>query len=346
MKKILIQLIATICIISGCGTKQSKSGDLAGAGATFPLPFYKMSFKQYEAHNGITVAYGGIGSGGGIRSLKDEIVDFAGSDAFLSDQELTQMKPVIHIPTCLGAVVLAYNLPQISSLNLTGEIVADIFLGNITKWNDERIQSINKGVTLPALAITPVYRSDGSGTTFVFTDYLTKVSSPWKSSLGTGKSVNFRTGIAAKGNPGVSGTIAQTEGSIGYIGSEYAFAQQITIANLQNASGRFVKPSTQSISAAATGEIASDSRTMLTNAQNPEAYPISCFTWIIIFKEQHYANRSRTKAQATIDMLKYMLSGENQLLTNKIHYAPLPKSIRNQALQNLASVTYDGQPIQ
>ena len=257
MKKIFssIMTLAIALAFTACGGNSNDGGrkaqELSGAGATFPLPFYNVVFENFAQVNGDAVAYGGIGSGGGVRNLRDKIVDFAGSDAFLSDKEMAEMNPVIHVPTCMGAVVLAYNLDGVSELKLSGEVIADIFAGNIKMWNDERLAALNPDATLPAEAIIPVFRSDGSGTTFVFTDYLTKVSPMWASNFGAGKSVNFPSGQAAKGNPGVAGVIKQTKNSIGYVGSEYAFAQKIQYAKIQNLRGEFVLPSSATISAAA-----------------------------------------------------------------------------------------------
>ena len=266
MKKILSSMmtLAVVLALTACGGNSNDGGrkaqELSGAGATFPLPFYNVVFENFSQVNGDVVAYGGIGSGGGVRNLRDKIVDFAGSDAFLSDKEMAEMNPVIHIPTCMGAVVVAYNLDGVDELKLSGEVIADIFAGNIKMWNDERLAALNPDVTLPAEAIIPVFRSDGSGTTFVFTDYLTKVSLMWKEKFGAGKSVNFPSGQAAKGNPGVAGVVKQTKNSIGYVGSEYAFAQNIPYAQIQNVRGEFVLPSSASISAAASGVIPADTR--------------------------------------------------------------------------------------
>lgn len=331
--------------ITSCSSGGSGSLDLSGAGATFPLPFYNVIFEEYGAVKGDRVAYGGIGSGGGVRSLRDGIVDFAGSDAYLSEEEMSEMAPVVHVPTCMGAVVLAYNLPNIESLNLSGEIVADIYMGKITKWNDKRIADINSGVALPDADIIPTFRSDGSGTTFVFTDYLTKVSTEWDKNYGVGKSVNFPKGQAAKGNPGVAGVISQTPYSIGYVGSEYAFAQKIPYATLQNANGEFVAPTSESISLAASGEIPADTRTMITNSIAAGAYPISCFTWILIYKEQNYSDRSQEQAMGTLDFLKYILSDESQAITADVHYAPLPQKAIEKSIENLKTVTFNGIPL-
>ena len=302
-------------------------------------------FEEFSQANGDAVAYGGIGSGGGVRNLRDKIVDFAGSDAYLSEKEMADMNPVIHIPTCMGAVVLAYNLDGVNELKLSGEVIVDIFAGEIKMWNDARLTALNPGVNLPAEAIIPVFRSDGSGTTFVFTDYLTKVSPMWANKYGAGKSVNFPSGQAAKGNPGVAGVIKQTKNAIGYVGSEYAFAQKIAYAQIQNQRGEFVEPSSESISAAASGEIPTDTRCSITNADAAGAYPISTFTWMIIYKEQNYSDRSKNQAIATLDLLKYILSDEAQHITSEVHYAPLPAKAKELSLSNLKSVTFDGETI-
>lgn len=347
----VISLVALLMTVTSChsskeGQKTNENVELSGAGATFPLPFYNMIFENYNNKQGSQVAYGGIGSGGGIRNLKDKIVDFAGSDAYISDEEMKSMPEVIHIPTCMGAVVVAYHLEGVKDLVLSGDVIADIFAGVITRWDDARIKALNPDVTLPQNQIIPVYRSDGSGTTSIFTDYLCKVSTTWKSNYGQGKSVNFPVGQAAKGNPGVAGVIAQTQNAIGYIGSEYAFAQNIPYASVINANGETVKPSEASISVAAAGEIPADTRTMITNSKAPGAYPISCFTWIVVYKEQHYADRSKAQAQGTVDFLKYVLSNEAQSMASKVHYSPLPQKVIQQSLENLKKITYDQEPLQ
>ncbi|MBR4988279.1 MAG: phosphate ABC transporter substrate-binding protein PstS [Bacteroidaceae bacterium] len=348
MKKIfksIMTLTVAVAMVS-CGGSATNEGreaqELSGAGATFPLPFYNVVFENFAQVNGDAVAYGGIGSGGGVRNLRDKIVDFAGSDAFLTDKEMAEMPPVVHVPTCMGAVVVAYNLDGVEELKLTGEVIVDIFAGEIKMWNDERLVAINPGASLPAEAIIPVFRSDGSGTTFVFTDYLTKVSPMWKEKFGAGKSVNFPSGQAAKGNPGVAGVIKQTRNSIGYVGSEYAFAQKIPYATIRNKRGEFVAPDANSISAAASGAIPADTRCSITNSDAAGAYPISTFTWMIVYKEQNYSNRSKEQAVATLDLLKYILSDEAQSITSEVHYAPLPAKVKELSTANLKAVTYDG----
>ena len=348
MKKIFksIVTLAVALALVACGGNSNdgsrEAQELSGAGATFPLPFYNVVFENFSQVNGDVVAYGGIGSGGGVRNLRDKIVDFAGSDAFLTDKEMAEIAPVVHIPTCMGAVVLAYNLDGVKELKLSGDVIADIFAGNIKMWNDERIAALNPDAKLPAEAIIPVFRSDGSGTTFVFTDYLTKVSPMWKEKYGAGKSVNFPSGQAAKGNPGVAGVIKQTKNSIGYVGSEYAFAQKIPYARIQNARGEFVLPSSATISAAASGVIPADTRCSITNADAAGAYPISTFTWMIIYKEQNYSDRSKEQAMATLDLAQFIISDLAQHITSEVHYAPLPAKAKELSMTNLKTVTYDG----
>ena len=349
MKKIFLSVISMIIAlaVTSCGGAASKDGarkaqELSGAGATFPLPFYNVVFEQFAEVNGDAVAYGGIGSGGGVRNLRDKIVDFAGSDAFLTEKEMADMPAVIHVPTCMGAVVLAYNLEGVDNLNLSGELIANIFAGNITMWNDARIAALNPDAKLPAEAIIPAFRSDGSGTTFVFTDYLSKVSPMWKEKFGAGKSVNFPSGQAAKGNPGVAGVVKQTKNAIGYVGSEYAFAQKIPYARIMNQRGEIVEPTAASISAAASGEIPADTRCSITNSDAAGAYPISTFTWMIIYKEQNYSDRPKEQAVATLDLLQYILSDEAQKITSEVHYALLPAKAKELSIANLKTVTYDG----
>ena len=338
--------LAIALAMAACGGNTNngsrKAQELSGAGATFPLPFYNVVFEQFGQVNGDQVAYGGIGSGGGVRNLRDKIVDFAGSDAFLTDKEMAEMAPVVHVPTCMGAVVVAYNLDGVKELKLSGEIIADIFAGEIKMWNDERLAALNPDVKLPAESIIPVYRSDGSGTTFVFTDYLTKVSLMWAEKYGAGKSVNFPLGQAAKGNPGVAGVIKQTKNTIGYVGSEYAFAQKIPYASVENQRGEFVLPSSATISAAAAGDIPADTRCSITNSDAAGAYPISTFTWMIIYKEQNYSDRTKEQAMATLDLLKFILSDEAQSITSEVHYAPLPAKAKELSITNLKTITYDG----
>ncbi len=349
MKKIWIIALSALVITTSCKQKAKDSDnetskvELSGAGATFPLPYYKVVFENFTKKTGNKVTYGGIGSGGGIRSLSDKTVDFGASDAFLTDEELKEIPAeVIHIPTCMGAVVLAYNLPEVKELKLNGTLVADIFLGKIKKWNDPAIKAFNPAIELPNKTITTVYRSDGSGTTYVFSDYLTKVSADWAAKMGTGKSLKWEVGIASKGNPGVAGTIQQTAGTIGYIGSEYALTLGIPSAILQNKAGNFIKASTESISAAADVELPADMRTMITDSPAESAYPISCFTWIIVYKEQSYAGRNESQAKGVVSLLDYMVSNQAQSLAANVHYSPLPALALENAKNLVKSITFNG----
>lgn len=349
MKK-LIFLVIVIAIMVSCKSGGKKSDDgsskmtITAAGATFPMPFYNLAFRKYGESSGIDFNYGGIGSGGGIRSLADKVVDFGATDAFLTEKELTEFQAeVVHIPTCLGAVVIAYNLQGVDSLKITPALLEGIFLGTIKNWNDPAIAQVNPGVKLPDLNITVVYRSDGSGTTFIFSDYMTKVSKEWAGRLGKGKSLNWPAGIGAKGNPGVAGTISQTNGSIGYIGSEYAFAQKILYAKVQNSAGNFINPEISTVSAAARTEMPADTRVMVTNSPDPEAYPISGFTWIILYKDMEYNNRTREQATAVVDFLGWLIGPEGQALAESVNYAPLPQQVSETARNILSTITYGGQ---
>ncbi len=326
---------------------QENTQKISGAGATFPAPFYKVIFQKYTKETGNAISYGAIGSGGGYRSLKDQTVDFGASDVFLKDKELKQLKgDVIHIPAVLGAVVLSYNLEGVSNLRLTSDIVSDIFLGNISKWDDEKIAQLNPMSQLPNKEITVVYRSDGSGTTAVFSEYMSKVNKAWEKNIGSGKSLKFPTGVSAKGNAGVAGLIAETSGSIGYIGSEYALALQIPMISLQNQSGNFVQACIESISAAANIDMPEDTRVFITNSSNPKAYPISTFTWLLVYKEQAYNRRSLEEAQALKSLMKFVLSKNAQDLAQSVHYAPLSGKALEKAQKALEQMTFEGKPIQ
>ncbi len=326
--------------------KTEKVKRIAAAGATFPMPYYNMVIKNYIKEKGVLVTYGGIGSGGGIKSLKDKVVDFGATDAFLSDKKMGDMPAeIVHIPTCLGAVVMAYNLPGVEGLKLTNELLQGICMGEIFKWNDSRIQANNEGLVLPDQAITFVHRSDGSGTTYIFSDYMTKISKKWAAMVGIGKSLQWPTGMGAKGNPGVAGTIKSTVGSIGYIGSEYAFAQKIPVALLQNKSGNYIAPSIESISASAQGILPNDTRVMLTNSEDANAYPISGFTWLILYKDQAYDGRSKAQAKATLKFLDWIVSADAQGVASKVNYAPLPTKAVTQAKSILRSVTFNGEAL-
>jgi len=350
--KNLIGIITVALLLSSCGNSSNRGNSssenvsLTAAGATFPLPFYNLAIKNYSKSAGTLLTYGGVGSGGGIRSLKDKVVDFGATDAYLNaDQEAEMPAEIVHIPTCIGAVVIAYSLPGIEELKLSNENLTDIFMGKITNWNDSRIKESNPGVTLPNLAVTVVHRSDGSGTTYIFSDFMSKISADWENEVGRGKSLKWPVGLGAKGNPGVAGTIKQTNGAVGYIGSEFAFAQKIPVAQVENSAGKYVMPNLASISAAAKGEIPVDTKVMLTCSTDPDAYPISGFTWLILYKEQAYNKRSKAQAEETVKFLSWIIEKDAQALAQQVNYAPLPEKTVAQAMELLGSVVFDGQPL-
>lgn len=349
----LSQLLFLLVLLISCNNNSAnveKGGSgmsLSGAGATFPYPYYNIVFRDYMRLNGgLKVSYGAIGSGGGIRSLRDRSVDFGASDAFLNSKEIASMNAeVVHIATCMGGVVMAYTLEGVDSLRLTGPLVADIYLGNIRKWNDPKLQAINPDVPLPDLDITPVYRSDGSGTTYNFSEYLSMVSPDWDSVMGKGKALKWEAGIAAKGNPGVAGIVQQIEGAIGYIGSEYALTLKLPVAKLRNKAGIYVDATLETISAAANVTLPDDMRATIIDSDDPDAYPISLFTWILVYKDQQYGNRTKKEAEALVDMLGYIISDGGQKVAAQINYAPLSAQAIEKTKKLIGEIHYGGELI-
>lgn len=323
-----------------CGTGLAKDMELIGAGATFPYPLYSKMFDVYNKEYGVKVNYQSIGSGGGIRQLINKTVDFGGSDAIMSDKDLAEASaPVLHIPTCAGAVVVTYNLSGMPQLKFTPDVIADIFLGKITKWNDPRISAINPEAKLPNINIMVVHRSDGSGTTFIWVDYLSKVSKEWKEKVGAGTSVNWPTGLGGKGNEGVAGLVQQTPGSIGYVELIYAFHNKMPYGTVKNKKGNFVTPSLASITKAADTNLPDDMKVSLTDTDAPEGYPISGFTWILVYKEQNYGDRSEEKAKEVVKLLWWM-THEGQKNTEPLQYAPLSKKAVEKAEKLIKSISY------
>ena len=331
-------------INSNQGVGNSSRSSISGAGATFPYPYYNIIFRDFmQANPNYTVNYGAIGSGGGIRSLRDHSVDFGASDAFLNQKEIESMNAeVIHIATCMGGIVMAYTLEGIDSLKLTGELISDIYLGKIEKWNDRKIVAINPGVNLPDLKITPVHRSDGSGTTFNFSEYLSIVSKEWNDTMGVGKSLKWPAGIAAKGNPGVAGIVQQTNGSLGYIGSEYALTLRLPTAKLKNRAGNYVDATLATITAAANVELPDDMRATITDSDDPNAYPLSLFTWLLVYKDQKYDNRTIEEGEDLIKLLQYVISPEGQKVAAQINYAPLSEQAIEKNRNLINEINYGG----
>jgi phosphate transport system substrate-binding protein len=307
----------------------ASGADLTGAGATFPYPIYSKWFGDYAASTGVKINYQSIGSGGGIRQLTEGTVDFGASDAPMTDAELAKAKgPTLHFPTVLGAVVITYNLAGVTQpLKLTGDVVAQIFAGKITKWSDSRIATLNPTVKLPAKDILVVHRSDGSGTTYIFSDYLSAVSTAWAAAPGKGKELSWPVGIGAKGNEGVAGQVKQTEGAIGYTELAYAKQNHLATAAIANQAGEYVEPSIESATAAAAGVSAklppnTDFRISIVNAPGAGAYPISSFTWLLVPKSIPNAKKHK---QITDFLRWYLTKGEASAAS--LDYAPLPQPI-------------------
>jgi phosphate transport system substrate-binding protein len=321
---------------------------LNGAGATFPNIIYQNWMLAYnQTHPDVKLNYQSIGSGGGIRQFSDGTVDFGGTDAPMSDSAIAAIGGnVLHIPTVLGAVVAAYNLPDVAqAVRLTPDVLADIFLGKVTKWNDARIASVNSGVTLPNQDIIVVHRSDGSGTSFVWTDYLSKVSLEWSQKVGKGPSVNWPVGLGGRGNEGVAATVRQTPGAIGYVELGYALINKMPFATLRNQSGNFVVASLESVTAAAAGAMKdmgpnTDFRVSITNSSGAQAYPAASFTWLLI----HKTYDDSAKARALVQFV-WWAENDGQAKAPEVGYAPLPKELRPWIQTRLKSITAGGRAV-
>lgn len=340
-------LALAACTARDGGSKDSLAAastgavDLHGAGATFPYPIYRKWFSVYDSLKGIKINYQSLGSGAGIRQLQEQTVDFGASDAPMSDEEISKAKggPVLHFPTVLGAVVITYSLADVTQpLRLTGPVIADIFLGKITKWNDQRIAALNPGVKLPNVDALVVHRSDGSGTTFIFTDYLSAVSPAWKAGPGKAKEVQWPVGLGGKGNEGVAGQVKQTPGAIGYVELAYARQNNLPVAHIKNTTDAFIEPTIESITAAAAGAMSSmgagsDYRVSIVNAAGAQSYPISSFTWLLVYQTQPDA----AKGQKLADFMKWMYA-DGQALASTLDYAPLPTDLRQQLTARISEI--------
>jgi phosphate transport system substrate-binding protein len=348
-------LVVTVVAIAACSSRSANSNDssnpaaaaaadradLTGAGATFPYPLYRKWVADFLTRTGIKVNYQNIGSGGGIKQLTEQTVDFGASDAPMTDAELAGAKggPIFHIPTVVGVVALAYNLPELTQpLKLNGPIIADIFLGKIKKWNDTRVAGLNPGVTLPPTDILVVHRSEGSGTTYIFTDFLAATSPAWKAGPGKGKDVQWPVGLGARGNEGVAAQIKQTPGAFGYV--ELAFAKQnrLGMAEIQNADGKFVAPSVEAATAAA--EIGAtkfppntDYRVSIVNMPGASTYPIASFTWLLVYRNATDAKKAKTLA----DFVRFGLT-DGQKDAPGLDYAPLPAALAARLLTRVDSI--------
>ena len=320
------------------GLSASASGQMMinGAGATFPYPIYSKWFDEYaKVDPSVRFNYQSIGSGGGQKQILAQTVDFGASDGPMSDDNLSKASgKILHIPTVAGAVVLTYNLPGTPSLKLDGNTVAGIYLGQIKKWNDPKITALNPGAKLPDQDIVVVHRSDGSGTTYIFTDYLSKVSGEWKQKAGNNTSVNWPAGIGGKGNEGVSGQVKQTPGAIGYVELIYALQNKMSYADVKNAAGQFIKPTIESVTAAlATASIPDDFRFSMTNAPGNDAYPIAGATWLLVYQQQ----KDPAKGKKLVEFLKWAVT-KGEGMAKDLNYAPLPNEVQQRVLKRIDEI--------
>jgi phosphate transport system substrate-binding protein len=357
-KLLIAGFLLTAVLLTSCGGGNNESPNamasnassddntLLGAGSTFVYPLFSKLFSEYNKSTGLKVNYQSIGSGGGILQLNNKTVDFGDSDAPLNEEQTKKINaPVLHIPMCSGAVVLSYNLPDVKdTLKLTPAVIANIFLGKIKTWNDPQIAAVNNGVKLPNTPVVIAHRSDGSGTTNIFTTYLSKVSPEWNTNPGKGSSVNWPAGLGGKGNEGVAGLVKQTPGAIGYIELAYAIQNKMAFAKIQNKSGSFITPSVASTSAAGNIQLPADAKVSLTDTEAKDGYPISGFTWALIYQEQAYNNRSQERASKLAKLLWWNIH-EGQQYCEGLNYAPLSKSAVSAAENILKSATFNGKQI-
>lgn len=346
MKKRIVVALLSIGFTTAAGFALAQDAKtLTGAGASFPFPLYQEMFAQYAKTAGVQVNYQSVGSGAGQNQIIAQTVDFGASDAFMSDAKLKEAKAeIVHVPMAAGAVVPTYNIPGVTSnLNFTGAIIADIYLGKITKWNDKAIAGLNKKVKLPDLAIQPVYRSDGSGTTSIFVDYLSKVSSTWADTVSKGPqtTVKWPVGVGGPQNAGVAGLVKQTQGAIGYVEAIYAKANKLEYGFVRNSSGKYVDGGDLKEIALASDSkpLPADTRGTFTNSDI--GYPISGFTWILVYKNQKYNNRTEAQGKSVVDLLKWMLS-DGQKIHNQLGYATIDGSALEKAKKIVGSINYGG----
>jgi phosphate transport system substrate-binding protein len=343
----LVGAILTVLVLGwGAGPAPAAAEMLMnGTGATFPYPIYSKWFDEYaKIDRSVKFNYQSIGSGGGIRQISERTVDFGASDGPMTDEQLKKAPgELFHIPTVLGAVVATYNLPGGPKLRFTGEVLADIFLGKISKWNDDRIKALNPGAALPGDPILVVHRSDGSGTTYIWVDYLSKVSREWEQQVGRGTSVKWPVGLGGKGNEGVAGQVKNTPGALGYVELAYATTNKLPAASVRNVAGKFVEPTIESTTAAAAEAAANmpaDFRVSLTNAPGDSTYPVASFTWLLVYKDQP----DEAKGKALVKFL-WWAAHEGQRYPSDLLYAPLPAAVVKQIEAKIRQITYQGKPI-
>ena len=341
MKRSLYMFLGLAFVLLASDTARTQT-QLNGAGATFPYPIYSKWFDAYSKEHGVNFNYQSIGSGGGIKQVTEGTVDFGASDAFLTEDQMKEIKDkqgsdILHFPTVMGAVVLTYNLPSVGAdLKITAEVLADIYLGKITKWNDAKITSINPDKTLPDEAILVAHRSDGSGTTNIFSNYLSKVSPEWKEKVGQGTSVNWPVGLGGKGNDGVTGVVKQSEGGFGYVEIAYAIQNHMPYCLLKNEAGKFVGPDLDAVSAAAAGAASNmpkDMRVMITNSPGAKAYPICGFTWLLVYQNP----KDKKKGKEIAEFLHWAFT-KGQEYCKDLYYAPLPSTVQKMDVKQISMI--------
>jgi phosphate transport system substrate-binding protein len=336
MIKLQLPKILGLIVALGLSASASAQMEINGAGATFPYPVYSKWFDEYaKVDPSVRFNYQSIGSGGGQKQILAQTVDFGASDGPMTDDNLAKAPgKILHIPTVAGAVVISYNLPESPKLKLDGDTIAGIYLGQIKKWNDPKLTALNPGVKLPDQDIVVVHRSDGSGTTYIWTDYLSKISPEWKTKVGTNTSVKWPTGLGGKGNEGVSGQIKQTPGAIGYVELIYAIQNKMPDAQVKNAAGEFVEPTITSVTAAlSTAEIPDDFRFSITNAPGKDAYPICGATWLLVYEQ----SKDSAKGKKLVEFLKWALTKGEQMAKD-LNYAPLPDNVQQRVLKRIDDI--------
>lgn len=339
MKLACKHFAVAVAIAAGGATLAAQKVQINGVGATFPYPIYSKWFSEYnKLHSNVEINYQSLGSGAGVKQLTERTVLFGASDYPLTpEQQAAAPGKILHFPTVLGAVVPIYNIPGVSAeLKFTGPLLADIFLGKVTKWNDAQITGLNAGVNLPKTDITVVHRSDGSGTTYIWVDYLSKISPEWKKNVGVAASVKWPVGVGAKGNEAVAGLVKQTPGAIGYVEPVYAKQNQIAFGSVKNAAGKFVKASPEAVTAAAAaaaGQMPADFRVSITNPPGDDVYPIASFTWLLMYENP----QDKAKAKVMADFLKWALT-DGQKFAVDLGYSPLPKQVVDLEMKVLATI--------
>lgn len=336
--KALVPLAIVASALFGAAVTADAQMLINGAGATFPYPLYSKWFDEYaKIDPSVRFNYQSIGSGGGQKQILAETVDFGASDGPMSDENLAKApRKLLHLPTVAGAVVITYNLPGTPMLKLDGAVIADIFLGKITKWNDARLAALNPGVSLPGTDLIVVHRSDGSGTSYIFTDYLSSVSPPWAIQVGRNTSVKWPTGLGAKGNEGVAGQVKQLPGAVGYVELAYAHQNKLPVAGIKNAAGSFVAPSLASVTAAlGSATVPDDFRFSMVNPAGAEAYPIAGATWLLVYERQ----KDPAKGKKLVAFLNWALT-QGEGMASGLDYAPLPEALRQRVLESVKSIKY------